>query len=111
MHPCHQALLVREFFASHNMLSLPHLPYSPDLAPADFFFLKMKIQLKGNRFHTVAKIQCESQTTTHVITKAPIEQLSLLTQQCLLAHCLIKIKGHYTCKRNPVLPSVGTLQS
>jgi hypothetical protein len=39
------------------MLSLPHLPYSPDLAPADFFlFPKMKMWLKGRNFHTVAEI-------------------------------------------------------
>jgi hypothetical protein len=48
------------------MLSLPHPPYSPDLVPADFFlFPKIKMQLKGRRFHTVVEIQCESQTTTH----------------------------------------------
>jgi hypothetical protein len=35
----------------------------------------------------------------------------MLTQRCLLAHYLIKIEGHYICKRNPVLPSVSTLQS
>jgi hypothetical protein len=33
----HRALLVHEFLANHNMLSLLHPPYSPDLAPADFF--------------------------------------------------------------------------
>jgi histone-lysine N-methyltransferase SETMAR len=54
---CHQALLVHEFLANHNMLSLLHPPYSPDLAPADFFlFPKMKMQLKGRRFHNVADI-------------------------------------------------------
>jgi histone-lysine N-methyltransferase SETMAR len=64
--PCHRALLVREFLANRNMLSLPHQPYSPDLAPADFFlFPKMKIQLKGRRVQTVAEIQPESQTATH----------------------------------------------
>jgi hypothetical protein len=48
------------------MLSLPHPPYSPDLAPADFFlFPKMMMQLIGHRFHTVAEIQCELQTITH----------------------------------------------
>jgi histone-lysine N-methyltransferase SETMAR len=52
--PCHRALIVREFLANHNMLSLPHPPYSPDLSPADFFlFPKMKMQLKGRRFHSV----------------------------------------------------------
>jgi histone-lysine N-methyltransferase SETMAR len=55
--PCHLALLVREFLANHNMLLLPHPPYSPDLAPANFFlFPKMKMQLKGRRFHSVADI-------------------------------------------------------
>jgi hypothetical protein len=48
------------------MLSLPHPPYSPDLAPADFFlFPKMKMQMKGRRFQTFAEIQRESQTTTY----------------------------------------------
>jgi hypothetical protein len=64
--PCHRALLVHEFLANHNMLSLLHPPYSQDLAPADFFlFSKMKMQLKGRHFHTVAEIQRESRTTTH----------------------------------------------
>jgi histone-lysine N-methyltransferase SETMAR len=64
--PCHRALIVHDFLSNLSMLSLPHPPYSPDLAPADcFLFLKMKMQLKGSRFHTVAEIQSESQTTTH----------------------------------------------
>ena len=38
------------------------LPYSPDLAPCDFFlFPKMKLQRKGRRFDRVAEIQRESQ--------------------------------------------------
>jgi hypothetical protein len=34
----------------------------------------VKMQLKGCRFHTFAKIQLESRTTTHIymITKSPI---------------------------------------
>jgi hypothetical protein len=47
---------------------------------------------------------------TYVITKMPIKQLPMLTQRCLLAHCLIKIVGRYSCQRNPVLPSVVALQ-
>jgi hypothetical protein len=35
--------------------------YSPDLAPCDFFlFPKMKLNLKGRRFDTIAEIQFES---------------------------------------------------
>jgi hypothetical protein len=37
---------------------VPHLPYFPDLAPADFFlFPKLKSTLKGRRFQTIEEIQ------------------------------------------------------
>jgi hypothetical protein len=53
-------------FSPTTTLSLLHLPYSPDLASPNFFlFLKMKKHLKGRCFHTIAKIQHGSQTTTH----------------------------------------------
>jgi histone-lysine N-methyltransferase SETMAR len=68
--PCHRALLAREFLANHNLLSLPHPPYSPHLAPADFFLLPMmKMQLKGRRVHIVAEIQRESQKVTDPLHK------------------------------------------
>jgi predicted acetyltransferase len=56
------------------MLSLPHPPYSPDLAPADFFlFPKMKMQLKGRRLHSIADIQCELQKVMDLLTQNDIE--------------------------------------
>jgi hypothetical protein len=37
-----------QFLAKHKMAVIPHPPYSPDLAPCDFFlFPKMKLKLKG----------------------------------------------------------------
>jgi hypothetical protein len=43
------------------MVIVPHLPYSPDLAPFDFtLFPKLKMKLKG-RFVTVSDIQRELQ--------------------------------------------------
>jgi len=37
---------------------VPHPPYSPDLAPADFFlFPKLKTTLKGHCFQTIEDIQ------------------------------------------------------
>jgi histone-lysine N-methyltransferase SETMAR len=37
---------------------LSHPPYSPGLAPADFFlFLKLKIAMKGTRFEAASSIQ------------------------------------------------------
>jgi hypothetical protein len=43
------------------MAVIPHPPYSPDLAPCDFLFPKMKLKLKGRRFDTSEEIQAESQ--------------------------------------------------
>jgi len=37
---------------------VPHTPYSPDLAPSDFwFFTKLKEMLKGQRFFSDAKVE------------------------------------------------------
>jgi len=50
------------------MTVVPHPPYSPDLAPSDFFlFPKMKIKLKGQRFQTVEEIQAELQAVLKML--------------------------------------------
>jgi len=60
--PSHQALVMREFLAQHSIITLPYPPYSPDLAPCDFFlFPKMNLQVKGRYFDRVEEIQWESQ--------------------------------------------------
>ncbi|UYV62326.1 hypothetical protein LAZ67_2000108 [Cordylochernes scorpioides] len=46
--PAHTSLLVRDFLAKNNTLMKPQPPYSPDLAPCDFFlFPKLKRPMKG----------------------------------------------------------------
>ena len=50
--------LIHEFFTKHETTVVPQAPYSPDVAPADFFlFPKRKSSLKGRRFQTVEKIE------------------------------------------------------
>jgi hypothetical protein len=50
-------LLVQRFLATKIMAVVPHPPYSPDLAPWEFFlFPKMKSTLKGRRFQDVTEI-------------------------------------------------------
>jgi len=45
---------VWEFLVQNNITTLPHPPYSPDLAPCDFIlFPKLKTHLKGHNFGTV----------------------------------------------------------
>ena len=58
--PAHASLLTRRFLTDNNMTVVPHPPYSPDLAPSDFFlFPKLKMKLKGPRFQTLEEIQAE----------------------------------------------------
>ncbi|QQP37220.1 Uncharacterized protein FKW44_017419, partial [Caligus rogercresseyi] len=46
--PCHNANSTKEFLAKKGIKVIDHPPYSPDLAPADFFyFLVMKKMLEG----------------------------------------------------------------
>ena len=46
--PVHTAAAVRLWLEEHNVQVIPHPPYSPDLAPADFFlFPKVKELLAG----------------------------------------------------------------
>jgi len=57
--PSHNAAIVKKFLANKNVAVLHHPPYSPDLAPADYFlFPKFKFPLKGRHFQTVEEIQC-----------------------------------------------------
>jgi len=52
------ALLIREFFTKHETTVVPQPPYSPDLAPAEFFlFPQLKSSLKGRRFQTIEEIE------------------------------------------------------
>jgi len=56
--PAHTALSIREFLAKKNIAVLPHPPYSPDLAPCDFYlFPKLKSKLKGHHFGLLENIQ------------------------------------------------------
>jgi transposase len=56
--PAHNALSVRQFLAKKQVLVLHHAPYSPDLAPCDFFlFPKLKHSLKETNFQTTEDIQ------------------------------------------------------
>jgi histone-lysine N-methyltransferase SETMAR len=46
--PAHRSVLVKDFLAKNYVTKLEHPPYSPDLAPADFYlFSRLKSALKG----------------------------------------------------------------
>jgi transposase len=54
---------------------VPHPPYSPDLAPADFFlFPKLKSTLKGRRFQTIEEIQENAVRELRAITESAFQE-------------------------------------
>jgi hypothetical protein len=68
--PCHAALSVREFLAKHSIPTVPHPPYSQDLAPCDFFlFPRLKSTLKGKRFLDIMEIQLNMTQQLQAIPK------------------------------------------
>jgi histone-lysine N-methyltransferase SETMAR len=67
--PCHTALNVREFLAKHSIPVVPHPPYSPDLAPCDFFFPRLKSTLKGKQFQCITEIQRNTTRQLQAIPK------------------------------------------
>ena len=70
--PAHTAILVAQFLAKRKVTVITHPPYSPDLAPADFFlFPKLKNAMKGDRFDDVPDIQ---RNVTRIMNSIPAEQ-------------------------------------
>ena len=56
--PTHASCLRQNFLVKHQITQVTQPPYSPDLAPCDFWlFPKLKSPLKGKRFQTVDEIQ------------------------------------------------------
>ena len=65
--PAHTSHLVQQFLAKHGTAQLQQPPYSPDLAPCDFFlFPRLKKVLKGKRFEATEGIKRNS-------TKTPLD--------------------------------------
>ena len=61
--PAHTALSVIRYLTSLGWTLVPHPPYSPDLAPCDFFLspTMKKKTLKGKSFATVEEVKTASQ--------------------------------------------------
>jgi len=72
-----------KFLANRNVAVLQNPPYSPDLAPADYFvFPKFKFPLKGRYFQSVEEIQCAVTKELNNISKtAFLESMKKLKER------------------------------
>ena len=77
--PAHTSHLVQKFLAKHGTAQLQQPPYSPDLAPCDFFlFPRLKKVLKGHRFEATEDIKRNS---TKTLLDIPKEEFPKCFQQ------------------------------
>jgi transposase len=73
--PSQSTFFVCDFLAKHATTVLPQPPYSPDLAPADFFlFPKLKSTLKGRCFESIEAIKTNSLAHLHSIPKTAFQE-------------------------------------
>ena len=73
--PAHSAQLVQQFLAKYNIPQVRQPPYSPDLAPCDFFlFPKIKSHLKGRRFQDVGEIKENATRQLHTISEDEFQE-------------------------------------
>ena len=71
----HTSLLVREFLAKNNTVTMLQPPHSPDKAPCDFFlFPKIKRTLKGRRFTAIYDIKSALLKELKAIPKIEFEK-------------------------------------
>ncbi|UYV70093.1 hypothetical protein LAZ67_7001761 [Cordylochernes scorpioides] len=89
--PAHTSLLVRDLLAKNNTLMMPQPPYSPDLAPCDFFlFPKLKRPMKGRRYATLDEIKTASKEELKKIFKNDFlkcfEDWKNRWNKCIISH-------------------------
>jgi hypothetical protein len=75
--PSHTSVLTQQFLVKYKMALIPQPPYSPYLAPCDFFlFQKMKLNLKGRRFDSIEVIQAKLQRVLDTLTEKDFQEAS-----------------------------------
>jgi len=86
--------LVREFLTKNNMTTIPHLAYSPDLVPCNFYvFPKKKLCLKGRHFVSIEEILAESQQVLNMLTPEDFSECFKKWQNRW--DCWIQAQGDY----------------
>uniref|UniRef100_A0A6M2DT53 Putative histone-lysine n-methyltransferase setmar-like protein n=1 Tax=Xenopsylla cheopis TaxID=163159 RepID=A0A6M2DT53_XENCH len=92
--PCHKSFKTMEKIVELGFELLPHPPYSPDLAPSDYFlFAHLKRMLAGKKFRTdeevIAETEAYFEAKPKSYYKTGIEKLKDRYKRC------IELEGNY----------------
>ena len=92
--PSHTALNICQFLAERNFVTLEHPPYSPNLAPCDFFlFCKIKFVLKGTHFSDIDSIKMAATMELKKIPENAFQECFELRKKQM--HKCFQVEGHY----------------
>jgi histone-lysine N-methyltransferase SETMAR len=92
--PSHNATILKQVLAQRKVIVLDHPPYSPDLAPADYFvFPKIKSHFKGRLFDSISGIQ--KAVTCTLNTTAKDDFYKDIQKLCDLANLYVQLEGMY----------------
>ena len=70
----HSSNLVQQFLSKHSIALLRQLPYSPDIAPCDFWlFTEPKKPLKGQRFDDKTTVENNATSVLKAIPKSEFQ--------------------------------------
>lgn len=90
----HKSAIVTEYLQNERVKLLPHPPYSPDLAPCNFFlFPRIKKEPEGKSFNSVESLARAVQAVVDDIPKEDYEK-SFQSWQNRLQRC-IDFNGEY----------------
>ena len=74
--PVHNSILLTDYLSKMDMKTIPHRPYSPDLAPCDFWLFP---NLRGCRYETTEEMK---EAVTKVIDTLTQENLMGSSRSC-----------------------------
>jgi len=85
---------VKQFLANKNITVLEHPPYSPDLAPYDFYlFPKIKSVLKGTHFVSVENVKAKKPEILNSLTEHDLRNCFELWQHRM--QLCVNSEGNY----------------
>ena len=81
--PALSSNLVQQFLAKQKIVQLRQPPYSPDIAPCDFWmFPKLKMALNGKRFDDIETVQSNATRELKAIPKSAFEDCFKTWKHC-----------------------------
>ena len=96
--PVHNSILVSDYLTKMGIKTVPHCPYSQDLAPCDFCsFPKLKEKLKGCRYETIEEMKEAVTKVIDTLTPEDFPEVEGMVQQVHCSRRLLRKGQSFLC--------------